>query len=905
MAFHRSTLLFVSLLPASIQLACAEMAIPSGFEDLAKTQRLWTEVSLYGESLGLFEIDTNLETVTFIRPQALIAAVKRQFNDDPALLASVSNTLAAPLPRNGNLACSSNGSAPGCDYINTRRAAIIYDENNARINLFFDKQYLPKRTAGSQWYQPTHGSENALIHQQNINFVADRDYQSATVQGSGALAVTDDGYFNLDWVWLGQRSHHQQQQNVTVNNAWYRQDIGREHYIQLGEMDTRDLFSNTGGNISLSQLPLGKIRGLRAGSTRAWINPVQLSHGTPLTVLLSHDARIDARRGEQLLASFYLNAGAQTLDTRSFPEGSYTVTLAIYENNRLTRTEQVPFTRTGITPFDRIEWFMQGGETNNDGPDESRSAVAQAGIRLPLTPTLALSSGVTATSERRFLENAVDWSQGFNSGPIDGVLSTRFSYLYGSNGERGNIQQVSYNDGFSLSFYRNALSADSCDNRSQGFDAVNGCYRTLSTLFSVPLGSWYASLGYSDNHSEGRYVYRRELSHYDDRYDEGLPWEQVYMTRSHSRAWQAGLSSSFNIRGLNIYGSANVFKRNDDSRSGSDKGGYFSLNLSLANPPQRETSSYTSLGATWQGQQNEKNQLSYSVAHNWYADARGENEYGLSASGINSNSLNASAYTRQGGRFGNVSLMFSDFWDRNARSHTPSGSGNYSSTFALSRSGLWLGRWSDGRPASAVAVNVSTPEESETSRVAVSLDNGGSADIPTNSQGLFTVPGYRQTTLTINESLKISHGASSEITQGSGSRTVFMVPGKLLHRDVHTSASYTWVGRLTDERHVPLTGAVPINVNGWNDLGQGGFSAQSDVLLHQLYMVSQQQFYQCALNVKSMRDVVRYVGTITCRGMTFSALPETVQQQAQLMLTRHGKAVDATVMNTDNDVKGK
>jgi hypothetical protein len=70
-------------------------------------------------------------------------------------------------------------------------------------------------------------------------------------------------------------------------------------------------------------------------------------------------------------------------------------------------------------------------------------------------------------------------------------------------------------------------------------------------------------------------------------------------------------------------------------------------------------------------------------------------------------------------------------------------------------------------------------------------------------------------------------------------------------------------------------------------------------------MVSQQQFYQCALNVKSMRDVVRYVGTITCRGMTFSALPETVQQQAQLMLTRHGKAVDATVMNTDNDVKGK
>jgi hypothetical protein len=55
MAFHRNTLLFVALLPASIQLACAGMAVPAGFEDLAKTQRLWTEVNLYGESLGLLK----------------------------------------------------------------------------------------------------------------------------------------------------------------------------------------------------------------------------------------------------------------------------------------------------------------------------------------------------------------------------------------------------------------------------------------------------------------------------------------------------------------------------------------------------------------------------------------------------------------------------------------------------------------------------------------------------------------------------------------------------------------------------------------------------------------------------------------------------------------------------------
>ena len=897
MAFHRNTLLFAVLLPASALPVCAEMVIPSGFEELAKTQRLWTEVSLYGDSLGLFETDINLETVTFVAPEKVVAAIQRQFSDDPTLIATVNTALSAPLARNGHLACSSNGSADGCDYIDTRSAAVIYDENNARINLFLDKAFLPKPQTESQWYQPTPNAENALIHQQNINFVADENYQSATVQGNGALAVTQNGYLNLDWTWLGQRSRHRQQQELTINNAWFRQDLWREYYLQAGEMDTRDLFSNAGGNINLSQLPLGKIRGLRAGSTRAWINTIQQSQGTPVTVLLSHDARIDARRGNQLLASFYLNAGAQKLDTRSFPDGSYTLTLSIYENNRLTRTEQVPFTRTGITPFDRVEWFMQAGRTDNDNADEKSAAVAQAGARVPITSTLALTSGATTTRDHQFLETAIDWSHGFSTGPIDGVLSTRFSALHGSKGERGNIQQVGYNDGFSLSFYRNALSVSDCDTRSTGFDAVSGCYRSLSVMFSVPVGSWYASLGYSDNRNEGRYVSRRELPHDDDRHEQGLPWDDVYMTRSRSQAWQAGLSNAFSTRGLNINSSFNLFMRNDRSRDGRDKGGYLSFSVSLAHNRQGDASSYTSLAATWQHQQHEKNQMSYSVAHNWYGDARGENEYGLNASGIDSDSLNLSAYTRQGGRYGNGSLTVSDAWDRQDHRHTLSSSGNYSSTLALSRSGLWLGRWGDGRPASAIAVNVANPEDSSDSLVAVSLDNGGSADIPGNTRALFALPGYQQTTLTINESLDVSHGASSEITQGSGSRTVFMVPGKMLKREVQTTARYTWLGQLTDGQQTPFIGGVPLNVNGWSDLGNGGFSAQSDALLRSLYLVKQHQFYECALNVKSMRDVVRYVGAVTCQELTFSALPETVQQQAQLMLAGRSLQSGPTAMN--------
>lgn len=896
MTFHCKNLFLAALLlPASAQHSFAGVAVPEGFEELAKGQHLWVEVSLYGDTLGLFEAEVNLEKVTFLKPESLLERIKTQFNDDPALLETIHKALAAPLARNGQRACSSNGDAAGCGYLETDTAAIIYDENNAQISLFLDKKVLQKPRTDRTYYQATQESERAFIHQQNLNFVADKDYQSFSIQGNGALAVTDGGYLNLDWNGTTQRSRHQQQNDLTVNNAWFRQDLLRKFYLQLGEMDTRDLFSNAGGNITLSQLPIGKIRGLRAGSTRAYRNPTQDSKGTPIAVFLSRDARIDARRGNQLLASFYLNAGAQTLDTRSFPDGSYTVSLAVYEENKLVRTEDVPYTRTGIAAFDSVEWFFQIGKTANDGSHQEHSAVTQLGVRFPLLTTLALTSGATLMNTRRFLETAIDWSHGFSSGLIDGVLSSRFSYLYGTNGERGNIQQLNYNDGFSLSFYRNALSAEDCNSRQQGFYAASGCYRTVSLMLSVPLGDWYTNLGYTDSSNQGRYVYRRELPDTDSRYNEGLPWQQIY-TRSRSKAWQAGLSRSFNIKGVNLNSSLSLFMRDDRDYARKDKGGYLSFSLSLSHNRQGDTSRYTSLGATWQHQQGEKDQLSYNLAHNWYTDDRGENEYGLNASGINSDSVNGAAYIRRGGQFGNGSLTVSDNWSKRNSKHTLSSSGNYSSTLALSRSGLWFGRWGDGRPASAIAVAVKSPEEQKDASVAVSLDSGSSADISASGRGLFAVPGYQQTTLTVNESLDISHGASSEVTRGSGTRTVFLPPGKLFKREVQTVSSYTWYGQLMDEQQAPLTGGMPLNVTGWDDQGNGGFSAQSSQLLKNLYLLRQGQFYQCRLQVKDMRDVIRYVGSVTCQNMAFSALPEPVQRQAQLMLAGSVPQVDATAM---------
>ena len=866
---------------------------PAGFEELAQGQRLWVDVYLYGQSLGLYEANINLQQVVFLKPTELSTAVKQQFNDDPMLGALLVSALGQGLERNGNLACSSNGNAPNCDYLTTEAVGIIYDENNARVMLFLDRQYLPQKAAGSGFYQATAESENAFIHQQNLNFVADERFQSLSMQGNGSLGVTENGYLNADWTYQGQRYRQASHQQIEMNNAYFRQDVWKRFYLQGGMMDSRDIFSNAGGNINLSQLPIGKIRGLRAGSTLAWLNQAQVSSGTPVSVFLSRNARIDAYREGQLLSSFYLNAGAQELDTRSFPNGSYTVTLRVYEDNQLVRTETVPYTNIGVAPLNTFQWFLQTG-VEVERSDRERQVV-QGGLRMPLFDTLALTAGSALLGDAHYWEGALDWSHGFSSGPLDGILTARVSYLTGSDGARGNIQQLNYNDGFSLSFYRSAMSAANCN--TQGVNTrFSGCYQSSNLMLSLPLGQWFANVGYSVNSNEGRYRYRRELPDNDWQRPEGAPWERVYATRSRSHTWQLGVSRSFTLSDINVNTGFSAFMRNDSGQQGTDKGGYLTVSLSFSGRSgANATNSNTSLGANYQDSQRGKGQLSYNANYSGYTDESGQNELGASLYGVDSQTLNASIYARASGQNGNGSFAVSDAYDRADNRHRLSSSGSYSSSLLVDRTGLYWGRWGDGLPAAAITVGVDALAENRAALVNVSIDGVGQTDVRSHSRALFTVPGYQQTTFDINESLSAPVGISSEIRRGAGARTAFMVPGKVLRRDIEVTSRYTWLGKMLDEQGKPLVDGIPLNVLSWTPLGEGGFSLETVRLVKQLYLLRGAQFYRCAMTVQAVRDVVRYVGITHCSGVTMANIPPAEQQQAQLMTVRQGDGRDVPV----------
>lgn len=76
-----------------------------------------------------------------------------------------------------------------------------------------------------------------------------------------------NGYVGFDWSLDSYKSDDSDSQTVSVDDLYFRQSLGKRHYVQAGRMDSRDLSSNLGGNISFSLLPLNAIDGVRAGSS--------------------------------------------------------------------------------------------------------------------------------------------------------------------------------------------------------------------------------------------------------------------------------------------------------------------------------------------------------------------------------------------------------------------------------------------------------------------------------------------------------------------------------------------------------------------------------------------------------------------------------------------------------------
>jgi len=904
--------------------------VPPGFEDIVHGQVEQIEIRMLGKSLGIFPVFVRPDTVRLETPEAVAAAIglpaaasdDADASDASHVAASRLAALAMPMARNGHLVCDT-----GCGYLDTETAGVIFDEQRGSLDLFLTKAWLPvPDTTDEPYYANPAGSERALIHSQVLNVAGSSTQRNLTLLGNGALGITSRSFAGFDWSLVHTGQHGQRGQrdggadrlHASLNSLYYRHDLSATHYTQFGRMDQRDLSSTRGGSFGFSLLPVHRFDGVRVGTSQAYVNEHRAAQGSPLTVLLTRDARVDAYRGNELLGSAYLPAGVQTIDTRYFPEGTYLVTLRIVEADTLVRTMSEPFTKVGGGAFDqRFQWFGQAGRAADEryGQRDVRGFIAQAGARTPVGGGVLLTSGVGWVPSALYNETQLSWRHAFSFG----TLTLAGSALVGTGGAYGNTQSVALANGVGLSLYRYQMRDGSCTRNTAAFgqSALNlGCYDSLNAALSVPLGPWQASAGYGYNKSQGRSPSAANV------FDASRPLGGADVPNSRhsdrvSRTLQATLSRSFRWRRLSVASRVGVYQRRATAGGGGamgsgaisrDTGAFVNLTLTAhrPKPPMQGAATFSSAGVevrSGEGERRGRTQTGYQASHAWTWDDTSRRELAVGVSGEVRGDVSATVRGAVDGRYGDANAMLSGSARRAGvvGGDSVSFTGGYASSLAVTRDRVLLGpAFLAGEAPAAVAIVVAG-EDDRTQGAAARLDVGGRpVTVDFGGAAIVPVSGYRLQSGEVSEATSGVHDHTVSLVRGASRRDYFLTPGRVVTHEVSAGRSYTYVGRALGPDGLSLDHAQVLSVPAQPLDDQGVFMIESPRQLSSLYLLSRGQPLRCAIDVTRREDVVHVTGTTQCEVLAQETLPEGMRADARVQRLLSQR--DLSVQETRRDV---
>lgn len=868
-------LILTSLCPVRASLT----KIPAGFEVIAQGQQEYIEVYYSGKSLGKYYAMVNLDSVTFLDPANIYNKLELD-TEDQKIAQTIKARLSQPLARHGELACGYARTDSGCGFLNTDSVEIIFNDEDSSATLFLNPQWSPSLNSNSLYLVPDKSSVNAFIHQQDINLLAQDDYKSLSIQGNGSLGVTENSYIGGHWNFNGYDEDDASDSNADVNDLYYRYDFLRRYYVQAGRMDNRTLFDAQGGNFTFNFLPLGAIDGMRIGSTLSYLNQAQSQQGTPVMVLLSRNSRVDAYRNEQLLGSFYLNSGSQFIDTSSFPPGSYSVSLKVYENNQLTRTEIVPFTKTGGLTDGNAQWFLQAGKTTSQVSDDDSSAY-QLGLRLPLHPRYELYAGLANADDVNSFELGNNWTTDLS---VAGNLTVSASLFRNDDGGKGDMQQANWsNPGWpTLGFYRTNSEGDVCATDSRESYNTLSCYESVSATLSQNLIGWNMLLGYT----------RTQNNTSDDlRWDKQQSFENNYLrqtsAQSISETVQLSASRAFVMRDWILSTSVGVFHRNDNGADNDDNGLYLSFSLSDTPTPDSHNNSHsTNVSTDYRHSDQDGDQTSWQLSHTFYNDTFSHKELGVTVGGLNTDTINSAVHGRWDGQYGNLYGTVSNSYDQQNHDNLSAVTGSYSSTLAVSRYGVNLGASGSEDLLGAVLVDVKgfseQSEESQDLQLEARVAGSRTLQLGQSDSVLFPYAGFQSGFVEVSDSNQGNQQGTTNIINGAGNREFMLLPGKLRYREVSATFNYNYIGRLLLPSGIKTFPLVGLNSSMLLVAEDGGFTLEINGSEKELYLFSGQEFLKCPLSVLKKRASIRYSGEVTCSVVSYSQLPESIQVQAQL-----------------------
>ncbi|OED44338.1 hypothetical protein ACH42_07770 [Endozoicomonas sp. (ex Bugula neritina AB1)] len=358
-------------------LVISQTSVPAGFEDLLAPQQSMIDVYFGGQFIATMSATFTPDIVEFLDPEFLVRQI-------PSLLSpnDVSKALYGELESHTEAICL-NDRDTGCGIIEPQIAGFIFDESRFRADLFIHPDFLETRSLSHSRYLPDSTTGLGLVQNLSANISGNLNSDSSennyTIFGNTLFSAREN---SLQMSWDISRD-----QNVSVNQLLLERDYQGQQW-QAG------LVYSSGFGLSFSGG--SRLWGARLASSFNTRIDRSFTQGTPVEIFMPVKGRYEIIYEERLIASGFVDAGNQALDTSNFPGGAYDLTIRLLdEQGNLIREENRFFAKQSRLPSEgEPEYFVEGGRIAETGanrilPDLSDHSLIRAGINTRLADTWA------------------------------------------------------------------------------------------------------------------------------------------------------------------------------------------------------------------------------------------------------------------------------------------------------------------------------------------------------------------------------------------------------------------------------------------------------------------------------------------------------------------------------------
>jgi len=629
------------------------------------------------------------------------------------------------------------------------------------------------------------------------------------------------------------------------------------------------------------------VLGLRVGSSRAYRVDLTEADSTPVTVLLARPARVDLLDGERLLETQYLPAGINTLNTRQLPTGAYQLTLRIYEDNVLTRTEYASFSKGAGWVEGEPEWFVQAGQLDARYRREDRNVgVAQVGARLPLGRKAVLTMGAAQINNVSFNEARLDLRQAWGQHEVRASLTELRS---SRDGIRGSEQQLDYRNYIGLSVLRQQRRGDACNSTTvERFESL-GCNDALSASASLPLAGGAVQLGYTD-----RVAYRPSFWNAPGA---EAPWLPPGGTEAglqqRQRSWQASFSRGWNASGHLFSLSAGAWRQRTAGVTAPDHGVYTTLSISRIHRDSAGSRS-SRLAGTVRAPHGGARETSLALSETRLQQTEhGIRELSGSLTQRNGGERGASVAVQQDTASSKLSGALS--WQQGRSGNRYAYGLTQSSSIGVSRHGVhWGGAGVvGGTGAAGLLLKVDKADGPGMSGSAADVEVLGQSrqQLSFGQRRLLPLQGYQAQQVELNDAVMGNAAVLVKVANAGALPAFFLPPGKVLTVPVHLQLTYTYVGNAVDAQGHGLAGAYVLNAAGAPLSSDGGFAIELPTRADALFLLQGQQMLRCPMKVQEHRSAALLVGDVQCVELHASELPADIENLAHVQRLLRGQGL--------------